>query len=461
MSGHLFFADRYFGFDDAIYASLRLLEILAARSAAHRRDARGRADDVRDAGDPRRLPRRDQVRRRRGGARALHGARATGRRHRRRARSRSARAERRRRGGSSARRTRGPILVHALRGDERRASATRSARGRAGRATTRAARDALSASRAPAMTTSERRRQTVDNRGGAPLGDRRLSRRAASSSPRLDAELLLGARARRRRACSSSSTPSGRSSRSELARFRDLVKRRRAREPVAYLLGEREFYGRPFRVDRRVLIPRPDTETLVEVALDRTRGRSLSMRALDLCTGSGCVAITLARERPTDARPRDRPQRATRSPSPARTRSASARTTSASAAATSSPPSPAGAALRPHRREPAVHRDRRDRGARAATSATSSRALALDGGADGLALVRRIVDRRPALLAPGRGPRGRGRRRRSGRRRRALRGARFHETSTITRDYGTRRAGRQRRLAVIGRLAEEEPAPAC
>jgi release factor glutamine methyltransferase len=85
----------------------------------------------------------------------------------------------------------------------------------------------------------------------------------------------------------------------ELARFRDLVKRRRAREPVAYLVGVREFYGRQFRVDRRVLVPRPDTETLVDVALARTEARSLSMRALDLCTGSGCVAITLSRQRPT------------------------------------------------------------------------------------------------------------------------------------------------------------------
>ena len=85
----------------------------------------------------------------------------------------------------------------------------------------------------------------------------------------------------------------------ELGKFRDMVKRRRAREPVAYILGEREFYGRLFRVDARVLIPRPDTEALVEVALARSRHASMSARVLDLCTGSGCVAITLARERPT------------------------------------------------------------------------------------------------------------------------------------------------------------------
>lgn len=117
-------------------------------------------------------------------------------------------------------------------------------------------------------------------------------------SPRLDAELLLA------HAISSTRIKLVLESKrplepSELARFRELVRRRRAREPVAYILGHREFYGRSFRVDRRVLIPRPDTETLVEVALRRTHALSLSMRALDLCTGSGCVAITLARERPT------------------------------------------------------------------------------------------------------------------------------------------------------------------
>lgn len=85
----------------------------------------------------------------------------------------------------------------------------------------------------------------------------------------------------------------------ELALLRDLVRRRRGHEPVAYLRGVREFYGLPFRVDRRVLIPRPDTEALVDVALARSSHLCLSMRLLDLCTGSGCVAITMARQRPT------------------------------------------------------------------------------------------------------------------------------------------------------------------
>lgn len=85
----------------------------------------------------------------------------------------------------------------------------------------------------------------------------------------------------------------------ELDSIKALFRRRRGLEPVAYLRGHREFYGRSFRVDRRVLIPRPDTEVLVEVALERLRGRDLGGRVLDLCTGSGCVAITLKLERPT------------------------------------------------------------------------------------------------------------------------------------------------------------------
>ncbi|MEO8876027.1 MAG: peptide chain release factor N(5)-glutamine methyltransferase [Polyangiaceae bacterium] len=117
-------------------------------------------------------------------------------------------------------------------------------------------------------------------------------------SPRLDAEVLLGwalGKTRIELVIESKLELEG----TDLAKFRDAVKRRRTHEPVAYLLGNREFFGRNFKVDRRVLVPRPDTEALVEVALERSRHVSMSMRALDLCTGSGCVGITLARERPT------------------------------------------------------------------------------------------------------------------------------------------------------------------
>lgn len=76
-----------------------------------------------------------------------------------------------------------------------------------------------------------------------------------------------------------------------------LLARRLAGEPVAYILGEREFYGRDFLVNRHTLIPRPETEHLVEAALDFFRGQE-QIRFLDLGTGSGCIAVTLAAERP-------------------------------------------------------------------------------------------------------------------------------------------------------------------
>jgi release factor glutamine methyltransferase len=78
------------------------------------------------------------------------------------------------------------------------------------------------------------------------------------------------------------------------ASYRSLLERRLAGEPVAYLFGEREFFGRSFRVDRRVLIPRPETEHLIEAALEL----DLPARATiaDIGTGSGAIAITLALE---------------------------------------------------------------------------------------------------------------------------------------------------------------------
>ncbi len=76
-----------------------------------------------------------------------------------------------------------------------------------------------------------------------------------------------------------------------------LLARRLAGEPIAYLVGKREFYGRPFEVSPDVLIPRPDTELLVELALSHLP-TDQAVEVLDLGTGSGCIAITLALERP-------------------------------------------------------------------------------------------------------------------------------------------------------------------
>lgn len=74
-----------------------------------------------------------------------------------------------------------------------------------------------------------------------------------------------------------------------------LVERRAAGEPIAYLLGEREFYGRRFAVTPAVLIPRPETELLVELSLQKL-GAKPRPRLLELGTGSGCIAVTLACE---------------------------------------------------------------------------------------------------------------------------------------------------------------------
>jgi release factor glutamine methyltransferase len=114
-------------------------------------------------------------------------------------------------------------------------------------------------------------------------------------SPRLDAELLLSHAldCDRVRLYMDMQRPLDQR---ELAAVRALVVRRRRREPVAYILGRREFYKRDFEVGPAVLVPRPETEVLVDRALDALPGPDA--RVLDLCTGSGAVAITLALERP-------------------------------------------------------------------------------------------------------------------------------------------------------------------
>ena len=76
--------------------------------------------------------------------------------------------------------------------------------------------------------------------------------------------------------------------------FLTMIQKRQSGEPVAYILGNWEFMGLPFKVSPAVLIPRPDTETLVEAVINWARTQNCPLEIADLCTGSGCIAISLA-----------------------------------------------------------------------------------------------------------------------------------------------------------------------
>ncbi len=80
--------------------------------------------------------------------------------------------------------------------------------------------------------------------------------------------------------------------------FWSLHTRRQQREPIAYIVGEKEFWSRPFHVDSRVLIPRPETEHLIEALLKEFPNRNGYYRFCDIGTGSGCIACTVACEFP-------------------------------------------------------------------------------------------------------------------------------------------------------------------
>jgi len=81
-------------------------------------------------------------------------------------------------------------------------------------------------------------------------------------------------------------------------RFDELIQRRSAREPLAYITGLKDFWNLTFEVSPAVLIPRPETEILVEAALTRYPDNGSAIAIADVCTGSGCIAVALAVERP-------------------------------------------------------------------------------------------------------------------------------------------------------------------
>jgi len=119
--------------------------------------------------------------------------------------------------------------------------------------------------------------------------------RESSDSPRLDAEILLA-----HVLCVSRTQILVESKQDldpeQVSRFDALVQRRLGKEPVAYLIGMREFFGLDILVSKDVLIPRPDTETIVDKALEFVPKLKPST-VIDVCTGSGCIALAIAKER--------------------------------------------------------------------------------------------------------------------------------------------------------------------
>ena len=184
-------------------------------------------------------------------------------------------------------------------------------------------------------------------------------------------------------------------------RLEDFARRRLAGEPVARILGRKEFWGLPLKLSAATLVPRPDTETVVELALEMLRGAMRAgspLRIADIGTGSGAILLALLSELP-DAYGvgTDISRAALRTAQQQCRRSRARRSRAASSPATMPRRCPA---VRSDRVESALYplgrnRRPRNRGAR------SRSARALDGGADGLDAYRALIPQAARLLAPG------------------------------------------------------------
>lgn len=141
-------------------------------------------------------------------------------------------------------------------------------------------------------------REATPRLGEALRAAVRTLKDAGVETAQLDARLLLSA-ATGLDAAALLARPEEALAPADWRRFAALVQRRHAREPVSRILGERAFYGRPFHITPATLDPRPDSETLIEEALaiaDRMGWRERPLRILDVGTGSGCLIVTLLAE---------------------------------------------------------------------------------------------------------------------------------------------------------------------
>jgi release factor glutamine methyltransferase len=114
-----------------------------------------------------------------------------------------------------------------------------------------------------------------------------------SDTPKLDAEILLSEvlRINRNNLFLSSNLQV---SESDIKKYKDFLKRRKIHEPVAYIIEKKEFYEDTFFVDSRVLVPRPETEILVDEAVKLYREKNIKL--LDICCGSGCIGLSIKRK---------------------------------------------------------------------------------------------------------------------------------------------------------------------